>query len=259
MCLAAFAAGVCEPWSLVVAANRDESHRRATAATDWWVDPHGILGGRDLEAGGSWLAVNRQGRLAAVTNRPTAVARTFPGSRGHLVSDYLVSRRSPAGFCESLISAPQKYGPYNLLLFDGERLCHATNGSRARRLPAGIHVLSNASMGTPWPKVDFAESRLAAILRDPPAPGDLVRRLFEMLEYREQLAVGQGAGTVHWRTRRVFALDERYGTRSSAVVLIARTGEVRFFERRFRSDGARAGEVEFSFSMAPAGGLQAIR
>ena len=257
MCLAAFAVGVCEPWSLIVAANRDESHHRPAAAADWWVDPAGILGGRDLAAGGSWLAVDRQGRLAAVTNLPTGRERTFPGSRGHLVSDYLVSARSPEAFCNSLVSARERYGPYNLLTFNGERLCYATNGVAVRRLPAGIHVLSNAPMGTPWPKVEFAASRFASILRDQPTPGDLTRRLFEMLEYREPLAAGEAGEDLHWRTRAVFALDERYGTRSSAVVLISRTGEVQLFERRFRPDGGCAGEAAFSFAMVPAGALQA--
>ncbi len=259
MCLAAFAVGVGEPYSLAVAANRDESHRRATAAADWWEDPAGILGGRDLVAGGSWLAVDRLGRLAAVTNRPVSRDRTFPGSRGRLVSDYLVSARSPAGFCEALAPAAERYGPYNLLIFDGERLCYATNGSPARELPVGIHVLSNAPMGTPWPKVDFAASRLAAILQDRPAPGDLTRRLFAMLENREQLAERQAGDNLHWRTRKVFALDDRYGTRSSAVVLMSRNGEVQFFERRFGPDGRRAGEAAFSFTTAPADALTATR
>lgn len=259
MCLAAIAVEACESFPLVVAANRDESHLRPTAAAGWWEEPPGILGGRDLEAGGSWLAVDRHGRLAAVTNQPAPRGETFADSRGHLVSEYLDSRRTPDSFCNERASASSHYGPYNLLLFDGGEFFYSTNRSPAQRLAGGVHVLSNAPLGTAWPKVEFAADRLKSILRDQPAPGDLTRRLFEMLENREELGAGEAGESLHWRTRRVFALDDRYGTRSSAVVLMARNGDVQFFERRFRADGRQEGESAYRFRRAPGGEPQANR
>ena len=247
MCLAAFAVGVCEAFPLVVAANRDESHHRPTAAADWWTEPAGILGGRDLEAGGSWLAVDRRGRLAAVTNQPSPRGRTFPASRGHLVSDYLAAPDAAAAFYGERARAPAEYGPYNLLLFDGEGLFHAANRSGAQRLAAGIHVLSNAPLGTSWPKTGFAASRLAAILRDDPDRDDLTRRLFELLETRAPRNAGSGGRELHWRARTVFVVDPRYGTRSATVVLLSRDGNLTFVERRFAADGRRSGESAFRF------------
>jgi len=231
----------------VVAANRDESHRRPTAAADWWTEPSGILGGRDLEAGGSWLAVDRRGRLAAVTNRPSPKGRTFPGSRGHLVSDYLAAPDAAEAFCGGRARAPAEYGPYNLLMFDGEGLFHAANRTGAERLAAGIHVLSNAPLGTLWPKTGFAASRLAAILDDEPGRDDLTRRLFELLETRAPRNAGSGGREPHWRARTVFVVDPRYGTRSSTVVLLSRDGDLTFVERRFGADGRRCGESAFRF------------
>ena len=259
MCLAAFAAGVCDAFPLVAAANRDESHRRPTAAADWWTEPSGILGGRDLEAGGSWLAVDRRGRLAAVTNQPSPKGRTFSGSRGHLVSDYLAAPDSAEAFCGERARAPAEYGPFNLLLFDGEGLFHAANRSGAQRLAAGIHVLSNAPLGTSWPKTEFAASRLAAILHDEPGRDDLVRRLFELLETRAPQNAGADGKELHWRARTVFVTDPSYGTRSSTVVLLSRDGDLMFAERRFGADGRRRGESAFRFSPASADGPQASR
>lgn len=259
MCLAAFAAGVCDAFPLVAAANRDESHRRPTAAADWWTEPSGILGGRDLEAGGSWLAVDRRGRLAAVTNRPSPEGRTFSGSRGHLVSDYLAAPDSAEAFCEERARGPAEYGPYNLLLFDGEGLFHAANRSGAQRLAAGIHVLSNAPLGTSWPKTEFAASRLAAILDEEPGRDDLTRRLFELLKTRAPRNPGADGKELHWRARTVFVTDPRYGTRSSTVVLLSRDGELTFAERRFGADGRQYGESTFRFSPASADGLLASR
>ena len=259
MCLAAFAVGVREAFPLVVAANRDESHRRATAPADWWSEPSGILGGRDLEAGGSWLAVDRRGRLAAVTNQPAPQGRTFTGSRGRLVSDYLAASCAAGAFCEARVRETAEYGPYNLLLFDGESLFHSANESGAQRLAAGIHVLSNAPLGTSWPKTGFAASRLAAILDDEPGPDDLIRRLFELLETKEPHNAGSDGKDLHWRARAVFVTDPRYGTRSSTVVLMSREGDLLFAERRYGADGSRQGESAFRFTPDPAGGLQASR
>ena len=257
MCLAAFAVGVSEAFPLVVAANRDESHRRSTAAADWWKEPSGILGGRDLQAGGSWLAVDRRGRLAAVTNQPSPQGRTFTGSRGHLVSDYLAAPHAAERFCGERAKAPAEYGPYNLLLFDGEGLFHSANRSGAQRLDAGIHALSNAPLGTSWPKTEFAAAGLAAILDDEPERAGLTRRLFRLLETREPQNAGSGGAELHWRARSVFVRDPRYGTRSATVVLLSREGNLTFAERRYDADGQRQGESAFRFSPATAGGLQA--
>ncbi|MDE0005849.1 MAG: NRDE family protein [Rhodospirillaceae bacterium] len=247
MCLAAFAAGVCDAFPLVVAANRDESHRRPTAAADWWTEPSGILGGRDLEAGGSWLAVDRRGRLAAVTNRPSPKGRTFSGSRGHLVSDYLAAPDAAEAFCGERARTPAEYGPFNLLLFDGEVLFHAANRSGVQRLAAGIHVLSNAPLGTSWPKTEFAASRLAAILDDDPGRDELTRQLFGLLETRARWNASSSGSELHWRARTVFVADPRYGTRSSTVVLLSRDGDLTFVERLFGADGRRSGESAYRF------------
>ncbi|PWA41417.1 hypothetical protein CTI12_AA554070 [Artemisia annua] len=63
--------------------NRDEFHHRPTEALHWWENGN-ILGGRDVTAGGTWLASNRQGRVAFVTNvrQLTSLSAVFAKSRG---------------------------------------------------------------------------------------------------------------------------------------------------------------------------------
>ena len=91
MCLIAFAHNVHPACPLVLIANRDEFHARPTAALAPWDDHPDILGGRDLEARGGWLALDRRRpRLAAVTNvRETPATRPLL-SRGALVRDFLL-------------------------------------------------------------------------------------------------------------------------------------------------------------------------
>jgi uncharacterized protein with NRDE domain len=61
-------------YKLIVAANRDEFYARKTVAVEFWNDHPEIVGGRDLEARkpdgtcGTWMAMNKNGRIAMVTN-----------------------------------------------------------------------------------------------------------------------------------------------------------------------------------------------
>ena len=91
MCLVLLALNSHSEYSLVLAANRDEFYDRPTAPAGFWTDDPRILGGRDLKAGGTWLGIDRQGRIAAVTNyRQGQREAAAPRSRGHLVSEFLM-------------------------------------------------------------------------------------------------------------------------------------------------------------------------
>ena len=59
----------------------------------WWEYAPGVLAGRDLEAGGTWLGVSRDGRFAALTNyrAPFDILAGAP-TLGKLVSDYLAGQ-----------------------------------------------------------------------------------------------------------------------------------------------------------------------
>ena len=67
MCTVAFACNRHPRWRLVMVGNRDEFHPRPTAALAAWADAP-VLAGRDLRAGGTWMGLGRNGRVAVVTN-----------------------------------------------------------------------------------------------------------------------------------------------------------------------------------------------
>src|SRR5882762_10229249 len=94
MCLLVLAWRVHPRYKLVVAANRDEFHERPTEAMAKWPPPDDIIAGRDLRAGGTWLAMDRARRFGIVTNF-RELQRPSPGapSRGNLIPTYL---RNPA-------------------------------------------------------------------------------------------------------------------------------------------------------------------
>ena len=80
MCLLIFAHRADPRYPLVLAGNRDEFHDRLTAAARFWPDKPGLLAGRDLEQGGTWMGITRGGRFAAITNYRDP-ARTAPALR----------------------------------------------------------------------------------------------------------------------------------------------------------------------------------
>ena len=88
MCLLLIAVRCVPGRPLLLLGNRDEFRARASAAAAPWSEDARVIGGRDLVAGGSWLAVRSDGRHAAVTNVRTGLPATAPKSRGWLVRDF---------------------------------------------------------------------------------------------------------------------------------------------------------------------------
>lgn len=245
MCIAAFAFGVSTDYRLVFAANRDELHARPTAPAGWW--PEGILGGRDLLAGGSWLGLDRRGRLAAITNLPQLKPREFPRSRGSLVCDFLLGEASAEDFAARFAETSGDYGPCNLLVWDGGDFYYATTGAASEPLAPGLHALGNAPLGADWPRVHRAEQGLAASLEaaDPEAA------LLAMLANGRDAPVTSADAALARRRTEIFIKDARYGTRCSTVILVGNDGRVRFTERSFGADGEPTGEARHAFALGP--------
>jgi uncharacterized protein with NRDE domain len=104
MCLIVLAWRAHPRFPLIVAANRDEFHARKAAPAAFWRDQPQILGGRDLQAMGTWMAISRTGRFAAVTNYRGAREPTAAESRGALVTGFLTNSASPAKYMGDVAS-----------------------------------------------------------------------------------------------------------------------------------------------------------
>lgn len=240
MCLIVVAFGASPRHPLVIAANRDEQHARPTAPAAWWRELPHAFGGRDLAAGGTWLAVDRRGRFAAVTNIRDPGRRAAPRSRGALVAEFLGGDEPAESYAARVTASGADYGAFNLLIYDGASLAFASNRAPAARLGAGIHAFSNAPAGEEWPKTASARAGVERLL-DEPAP---LEPLFALLGDRN------GAGTPEETYRRAhFVVSPVYGTRCSTVVLVDAAGRLTFAERSFGADGERNGEVRESFAL----------
>lgn len=254
MCLLVLAWRRHPRYRLVVAANRDEFHARPAAPLAPWDDIPGVIGGRDLQANGAWLAVDERGRLGVVTNfREFGRRRRSAPSRGGLIPGWLAGDLAPANYLQSLETDAPGYAGFNLLLADTGSLWYASNRADAfaRELAPGCYGLSNEFLDTPWPKLVRARARFDRLLDSQTAadPKALATGLFEMLADRETAPpdeVPPGDLSPEWARKlsAPFVLDETYGTRCSTVLTISHAGELTIAERRFGADGIQSAETE---------------
>lgn len=235
---------------LIIAGNRDEFHGRPTERARWWPDAPDIVGGRDLQAGGTWLALHRNGRFATVTNfrdaeQPSAKYR----SRGHLVTEFLESTEAPADYLNAIDGA--KYAGFNLLVSDGSRVAWLSNrGDGVQTLAPGIYGLSNALLDSPWHKVIRSKAALEQLIRH-----DKVNEteLFRLLDDRIKASVNEIENkrlpfeTAHAISAPFIVLPD-YGTRSSSVALLGAAGGWQFHERRFDANGKKTGDSAFTIA-----------
>jgi uncharacterized protein with NRDE domain len=257
MCLILLAWRARADYPLVLAANRDEFYSRPTAPAQFWADRPEILAGRDLEKGGTWLAIGPNGRLAAVTNyRDGRAPRLGRRSRGELVSAFVTGTAPPLGYLESLAPIQSEFDGFNLLvgsLWDG--IAYFSNRTGAPQpLAPGVHGLSNHLLNSAWPKVERGKAGLLDLLA---APVDrLESALFDLLEDQtapaEHLLPDTGVGREWERTlATAFIRAPGYGTRCTTVVLADATGGVRFIEHTHAVDGQPAQRRTFSFQARP--------
>ena len=137
MCLVILALGQHARYPLILAANRDEFHARPSAGLHAWPDRPGILGGRDLEKGGSWLAAARRGALAVVTNVRDPARRVTGGpSRGDLVSDFLGDDAALAlRYVPDRCAPGLGYDGFNLIAVDRSGAWYGSNRGAVRQIP----------------------------------------------------------------------------------------------------------------------------
>lgn len=254
MCLILFSLGHHPGYPLVVAANRDESYDRPAASIAFWDDAPHIAGGRDLRAGGTWLAITRQGRWAALTNFRRAKSwRDDAPSRGHLVSDFVRGTMTPAAYVDALRAHARAYNGFNLLVGDRTGLWYISNrDDDPRQVEPGIHGLSNHLLDTPWPKVIMGREALGRISSQPvPA---MTEALAQALATRSvppnSTLPDTGIGLTEERLLSPpFIAAPHYGTRMSTILLVDDAGNVSMEERTFGPDGTYMHTTRLAFPL----------
>jgi uncharacterized protein with NRDE domain len=264
MCLIAFAWRKHPRYRLVLAANRDEFHSRASAPAQAWPDLPGVHGGRDLEKGGSWLLATETDRIAAVTNVRNGAESADANklSRGELVLDFVRAAQRPSDWLAELSLRAAGYGPFNLLVGANDELHFASNRPRYRHRPLkpGVHALSNGDLDAAWPKSLRLRDAISAWIEMDASMDDWppVQKLFTALADTREAPDEQLPRTgvpmeLERRLSATFINGASYGTRASSLLLLDENETV-LYERRYGPHGHFEGESILRFPVVRAAG-----
>ncbi|XP_061528960.1 transport and Golgi organization protein 2 homolog [Phycodurus eques] len=237
-------------YRLILAANRDEFYNRPSKAADFWGTNSDILSGLDLEfgkEGGSWLGINKNGKLAAITNYLEGRPNPDAQGRGFLVSNYLVDKDLDCySYLKKVSTESHLYNGFNLLTAEfkakQDHVCYYGNrgSTEPMRLKAGIYSLSNSLLDTPWKKLLRGKRHFTNIVNNQSLSCDgLVQELLGVLNNEElnspdPAQESQGNGCCKSMIQAVSAVCVRapdYGTRTNTIILIDAEGNVTFTER----------------------------
>ncbi|OFZ56121.1 MAG: hypothetical protein A2428_13805 [Bdellovibrionales bacterium RIFOXYC1_FULL_54_43] len=240
-------------FSLVLAMNRDEYYGRPTLPAGLWPDL-GILAGRDLEKGGTWLGMTQTGRIAALSNfRAPARRKIHARTRGEITTRFLTNAGAADAYLQTLRTEVAEYNDFNLILgssAEGEFVYFSSVTGESRKLDSGIYGLSNHFLDSAWPKVTRGKVAFARALakhggskvsqaaaRDP-----LIDSLLELLrdEARPPDSELPETGLTLDEERKVspiFIRSPFYGTVSSTVIVVGEDLRVRFVEVTYSPNG----------------------
>lgn len=211
---------------MIVAANRDERFERpaAPAGVLRWTSPR-IVGGRDLRAGGTWLAVSEAGVVAGLTNKP---GERDPARRSRGEIPLLAAGGASArGGIDALVAAADggSYSPCWVLAGDRSALYALDLTASTPRppvsLPAGIHVLENKPLDVASAKVDRVRHLIGDI------EGRPIREVVDLLRtvLRDHVVTSAPTGDdaearLRSRASACCVHSEEYGTRATSLVLV---------------------------------------
>lgn len=240
MCLIAFAFQHHPDYPLLLVANRDEFYARPTRSLHWWDDDPAILGGRDMQEGGTWMGMHQSGRFAALTNfRDPEHMRNDRPSRGQILRRYLNGDLHGDEMVRYLRTQGRLFNGFNLIFGTNEELFYYSNvKDQFRQLYPGIYGLSNAYLDTPWPKVERAKEGLQTLLSKPNAETPFIDLMHNTETAEEALLPNTGVPP-EWEKKlsAMFITSEDYGTRLTTFVSVDRTGNVVYRERSYIPEG----------------------
>ena len=251
MCLILISYRQYKKWPLVIAANRDEFHSRPSDPADYWEDAPSILAGRDQLHGGTWLGVDRNGRLSAVTNyQDPSVDKMDKLSRGKLVRNFLLGNKSAEHHLHEVKQQCHRYNGFNLLAEDKSGLFYlsSSTGELTSLLP-GLYGISNDQLDIACPKLEKGKAQLEKILSDNYVPGDKILELLsDTTKFPDKSLPDTGTDLNREQIfSPIFIKGQDYGTRCSTVVIINSDGKLRFTERTFNKEGREMHTATYNF------------
>ncbi|THB63776.1 MAG: NRDE family protein [Gammaproteobacteria bacterium] len=241
-------------YPLIIAANRDEFYDRSAKQAHFWEDCPNILAGRDNSAGGTWMGVGKNGRIAMLTNfRAPEDVRDTEKSRGELTAAFLSGNSKAADYLTGLRKSRHEYNGYNIIFGTVKSLHYYSNKSDTYQcLSPGVYGLCNHFLDTPWWKVQRAKQRFEILtsLHNSHSGNISISELFMLLKDNTKSPDSQLPDTgipqiFEKELSSIFVRMAEYGTRASTLCIYDREDTISYYERSFGKDGKIISDLDF--------------
>ncbi|SEK42642.1 Uncharacterized conserved protein, contains NRDE domain [Colwellia chukchiensis] len=249
MCILFIAIEQHPDYPVIICANRDEFHQRPTQNIHWWPGQN-ILAGKDLQAGGTWLGLNRQGYFSAITNfRRPAHFDSNKCSRGDLVLQAL--NQNATTTAQYLAQSAEQYNDFNLVFGPLNHLqAFDSVNKKFTSLTPGFHSVCNGALDDIWPKMALGLNSIEALIS---ANSIDIQALFDVMSNQttantQDLPATGISPALESLLSSIFIQSADYGTRSTTLILQATCGKVEVFDRNYDVDGTIVEQRKFQLS-----------
>ena len=243
MCILFFAIKQHPKYPVIICANRDEFHQRPTQPMHWWPKNNllasEVLAGKDLQAGGTWLGLNRQGRFSALTNfRQPDLIDNNKQSRGELVLQALAKHDKE--MTKKLAKSSNDYNGFNLVFGQLNKLmCFDSVSQKQQVLDAGFHSLCNGALDDIWPKMALGQTKLAEAIKDHSLD---IEQLFILMKNDQKAQTEHLPKTgvpLNWEQllSSIFIISPEYGTRTTNIITLDDEGKVSIYDQSYNEQG----------------------
>jgi uncharacterized protein with NRDE domain len=252
MCILFFAIKQHPKYPVIICANRDEFHLRPTQSMHWWPKndllADGLLAGKDLQASGTWLGLNEQGRFSALTNfRQPQLFDKNKQSRGELVLHALAHKNNEV--TKQLTLSSSHYNAFNLVFGELDNLiCFDSVSQKEQILNSGFHSLCNGALDDIWPKMALGQAKLAEAIKDNTLD---IEQLFKLMKSGQQAQTEQLPKTgvpLNWEQllSSIFIISPEYGTRTTNIITLDNEGNISIYDQSYNEQGECVKKQHFS-------------
>lgn len=209
------------------------------------------------------MACTSEGKLAFVTNYREFNIVTETNSRGELPIKFLESEKGPLEFAKDLAKEAHLYRGFNLILVDilPRIMVYVSNrpieeAVSIQVVSPGLHILTNASLNSPWPKAKHLRQSFDRFLCQYENNEVSAKQMLEQLMGdRERTPIANGIPDPEGRLQWEHALSSifvetstpngTYGTRSQVALTVMSTGDVSLYEKYLEDNEWKEHTVEY--------------
>jgi len=245
MCILFFAIKQHPKYPVIICANRDEFHQRPAQSMHWWPEKENqaaILAGKDLQAGGTWLGLNKQGRFSALTNfRQPQLLDKNKQSRGDLVLQALAKQDDV--ITTQLEQSAHHYNGFNLVFGQlSDLTCFDSVSQKQQKLTAGFHSLCNGALDDIWPKMALGQTQLSNAINSFAKHSLNIDKLFDLMQNGQQAHIEclpETGLSLEWEQllSSIFIVSPQYGTRTTNIITQDNEGNISVYDQTYNEQG----------------------